>query len=334
MQDGNRILCTSHIIKKINIGILDMQKMNVQPVLEKFAVADLKFLQALLDTSAITRAGELLGMSQPNASRAMNKLRRNFCDPLLVRTARGYVLTPVAEMLRPMVTLALDSVNALFEVATFDAQISTRTFRLASTDYGLSVALLPRLTALRHMAPNAAWQIDPWSDDTIARLERGELDCALYSDEVLPPDFHYRKLFSDGYAFVCRQNHPLTAFAQASGKVLLKEASRFPQNAPRFLASRRYVTDDLYARLGLKNAHIVMASPYFFSAMEHVIGSDLISVVPERLARSWQEKFDVVALPIREKSLRFEYRMIWHERAHRDTGLEWFRERFSIDSAA
>jgi DNA-binding transcriptional LysR family regulator len=308
--------------------MLQMQKMNTPMALENFDIADLKFLQALLDTSAITRSGELLGMSQPSASRAMTKLRRHLGDPLLIRTARGYVLTPVAELLRPSVRVALDAMNALFEVAAFDALTSTRAFRIASTDYGMTVALSPQLPMLRIAAPLASWQIDPWSDDTIARLERGELDCALYSDEALPPDFHYRRLFVDGYAFVCRRQHPLAAFINASGKSLLKEASKFAQSAPRYLASRRYVTDDLYDRLGLQPSNIVMASPYFHAALESVLICDLVSVAPERLARSWEKQFDVVVLPIKEKSLNFEYRLIWHERAHRDRGLQWFRAQF------
>lgn len=303
-----------------------MQKMNVQTVLKTFDISELKFLQALLDTSAITRAGELLGMSQPSASRAMTKLRHHFADPLLVRTTRGYVLTPVAELLRPRVRYALDGMNALFEVAAFEAQTSTRTFRIASTDYGMSVALLPQLARLRELAPLVSWQVDPWSDETIGKLERGEMDCALYADESLPLDFHYRKLFNDGYAFVCRRKHPLAAYAPATGKALLKEASKFAHNAPRYLASRRYITDDIYTRLGLEPANIVMASAYFHAALESVLASDLVSVVPERLARYWQELHPVAVLPIKDKKLRFEYRLIWHARAHRDKGLQWLRD--------
>jgi DNA-binding transcriptional LysR family regulator len=305
-----------------------MQKVNARPTLENFAVADLKFLQALLDTCAITRAGEMLGMSQPSASRAMSKLRGHLGDPLIVRTARGYVLTPVAEQLRPTVRVALDSVNALFEVAAFEALTSKRVFRFASTDYGLTVALSPQLSLFRHLAPGVSWQVDPWSDDTTARLERGELDCALYSDEALPPDFHYRKLFLDGYAFVCHLEHPLAAFNKKSTPLLLEEASAYPQNVPRYLASRQYVTDDIYARFGIKPANTVMASPYFHSALECVLAGELISVVPERLARSWQKNFRIAVLPIKEKRLVFEYRLIWHERAHRDKGLEWLRGKF------
>ena len=297
--------------------------------LDNFDIAQLRFLQALLDTQAITRAGELLGLSQPAASRAMMRLRRHFSDPLLVRTTRGYALTPVAELLRPAVRTAMASMDALFEVSAFDAKASNRTFRIASTDYGISVALMPRLESLRKLGPSIAWQIEPWSDETTAKLERGELDCALYSDESLPADFHYRKLFSDGYALVCHKQHPLTLFKKSGAKVLLMEAAKYPQCAPRYLASRRYVTDNLYERLGLAPSPIVVASPYFYTALESVIRDDWVAVVPAKLAGLWAQRYAIAVIPITEKSLQFEYRLIWHERAHRDRGLQWLREQFA-----
>jgi len=56
----------------------------------------LRYLRALVDSASVTRAGETLGMSQPASSRAVARLRLRFADPLLVRTGRGYVLTPLA----------------------------------------------------------------------------------------------------------------------------------------------------------------------------------------------------------------------------------------------
>ena len=56
----------------------------------------LPVLRALLDTASVTRTGELLGLSQPAASRAVARLRRHLGDALLVRTSKGYRLTPFA----------------------------------------------------------------------------------------------------------------------------------------------------------------------------------------------------------------------------------------------
>jgi len=317
-------------MKKIIHRIFNMQKVNAQ-LLDSFDITQLRFLQALLDTSAISRAGHVLGMSQPSASRAMSRLRRQFGDPLLVRTSRGYVLTPVADGLRAPVRRSLDAMMALFEGADFSAGTSTRAFRIASTDYGMSVALQPRLADLRRSAPGASWQIDPWTDETLAMLERGDLDCALYSDEPLPADFHSRRIFADGYACVYRRGHPLGAITGSSAKALLKEASKYPQAAPRYLASQGHVTDDVYIQLGLPPSKIVIACPFFQAAVECVVDGDLVAIVPERLARTWLDRYPVALVPIAEKSLRFEYRLIWHERAHRDKGLLWFRDQFIRD---
>ena len=49
-------------------------------------------LDALLEHRSVTRAGEQLGLSQPAMSRALQRLRALFDDPLLVKTGR--VMTP------------------------------------------------------------------------------------------------------------------------------------------------------------------------------------------------------------------------------------------------
>ena len=45
-------------------------------------------------TRSVTRAGENLGLAQTSVSLALGRLRRQFNDPLFVRTADGMVPTP------------------------------------------------------------------------------------------------------------------------------------------------------------------------------------------------------------------------------------------------
>ena len=100
----------------------------------------LKALQALLDTRSVTQTGERLGMSQPAASRVVARLRAELHDPLLVRTAKGYVLTPRAESLLRATQDALTLIQRVFEPVNFDPTASDRSFRLATTDYGPGAA--------------------------------------------------------------------------------------------------------------------------------------------------------------------------------------------------
>ncbi|MEQ9447671.1 MAG: LysR family transcriptional regulator, partial [Rhodospirillaceae bacterium] len=54
----------------------------------------LKALGALLETGSVSKAANLVNLSQPAMSRALNRLQFALKDPLLVRSGRGMVLTP------------------------------------------------------------------------------------------------------------------------------------------------------------------------------------------------------------------------------------------------
>ncbi|MEO8280107.1 MAG: LysR family transcriptional regulator [Ideonella sp.] len=303
-----------------------MQKVDVSSLAREFDLNLLRFLRALCDTASVSRSGEAVGISQPAASRAVARLRSRFTDPLLVRTSRGYVLTPLAQQLAPMVRRALSAVDAVFEGAAFEPERSKRRFAMATTDYGMSTVLLGAMPAIRTAAPLVGLQIDPWSNDTIAGLERGEYDCALYADDVIPPDFHYRTLFQDGYALVCRSGHPLTQRRGLSALKLLNAAAAFEQFAPRYPFGRGHATDNVYDSLGLQSPRLCLEAPYFYAGAQAVVHGNLVAVLPTKAARIWAQGADFEIMPLREPRLSFEYRVIWHERVHRDPGVIWLRD--------
>ena len=80
--------------------------MNLSKVdLNLFIVFDAIYTEANL-----TRAGQIVGITQPALSNALARLRETFNDPLFVRTAQGMVPTPMAQNIMRLggaVTLAL-----------------------------------------------------------------------------------------------------------------------------------------------------------------------------------------------------------------------------------
>jgi len=52
----------------------------------------------LLQTRSVTRTADLLGISQPAASRALAALRRAAGDPLLVRAGAEHIANPAREI--------------------------------------------------------------------------------------------------------------------------------------------------------------------------------------------------------------------------------------------
>ncbi len=95
-----------------------MQKSNA--LLDKLDMRSLRMLKLLLETRSVTKAGEVLSISQPAASRVLAQLRHALSDPLLVRGRHGNTLTPRGELLLPAVTEALQAISSLFEQEAFD----------------------------------------------------------------------------------------------------------------------------------------------------------------------------------------------------------------------
>ncbi len=302
-----------------------MRETNVESSAESLDLNLLRTLHALIQTRSVTRAGERLGLSQPAASRAVAKLRRLLADPLLVRTSKGYVLTPRAEAMSNGVASALHAAQQVFTTSTFDPGSAARHFNLATTDYGAMAVVAPLAPHLPTQAPGCTLSLTPWSDATLAALESGELDLAFYANDPLPPDFHSRELFVEDYVAVVRCDHPLTRELPVRPMAQLAALAAYPQVAMRYPSGRAYVTDDLLARLGAPPHRLALTLPYFGSAPWMLQGSDMVLLAPSRLARRFGESAGLAMLPIRADAERFTYRMIWHERAHRDGGVTWLR---------
>ncbi len=112
-------------------------------------------LKVLLEEGNVTRAGQRLELSQPAMSAALARLRRRFDDELLVRAGRDYELTPLARDLLPEVQHAVRlmqrALAARGRVRPVDQ--STRTFRMAMSDYAIAVVHEPLVRLLGASAP-------------------------------------------------------------------------------------------------------------------------------------------------------------------------------------
>ena len=286
----------------------------------------LRMLRALLNTSSVTKSGEQLGLSQPAASRTMRKLREVFNDPLLVRTSKGYMLTPLAESLRPSIDAALNAVQDVFVQQTFEALTSNRQFRLCTTDYGEAIVLQPLFAGFSSIAPQLACHTVSWTDETLLQLENGALDLALYVDADLPADFHYRDLFVDQYALIVRRGHPLDGLRYQRIEVFLQDVCRFAQIVSSYPQARSFALDDVLKRLGAQEHQVVFTTPYFSNAPALVARSDYVMLLPKRMAQLFAQQWPISVIDVPSEQESFQYRMIWHERAHRDQGLKWLRE--------
>ena len=112
---------------------------------------------AIYTEGNLTRAGEIIGITQPAVSNSLSRLRNLFNDPLFVRTADGMVQTPVAQNIIGSVRQSLALMRASVQDSElFDPAASDKRFRLSMTDLTQAIILPYVFERVRLEAPNTA----------------------------------------------------------------------------------------------------------------------------------------------------------------------------------
>ncbi|HEX7851981.1 MAG TPA: LysR family transcriptional regulator, partial [Sphingomonas sp.] len=103
----------------------------------------LRALLAMIESGSVTRAAQIVSVSQPAMSRILARLREDFGDPLLVRSGSGMKRTPRAEALADPVRALLKQAATLYESEAFDPATAQRVFRTAIPDVVAATLLAP-----------------------------------------------------------------------------------------------------------------------------------------------------------------------------------------------
>ena len=289
--------------------------MNLNKVdLNLFVVFD-----AIYSEANLTRAGQIVGITQPAVSNALARLRETFNDPLFVRTAQGMVPTPMAQNIIGPVRNALQLLRiSVQESRTFNPQQANKTFRISMTDLSEQILLPPLFQRLRRLAP--AVSVESFlakRRETTKELAAGRLDFAVDAPLNTDPQVRHVKLMDDHYVCAMRQGHPL-----AKDKITLDE---YLSMAHIQISSRRsglgYVDLSL-GKMGLQRK-IALRSQHYLMATSVMQQTDMVMTVPARLAR--RHNLHHVALPVNDVP-NIESHLYWHESTDQDPANRWMRE--------
>ncbi|KAF1066162.1 MAG: PCP degradation transcriptional activation protein [Pseudomonas citronellolis] len=289
--------------------------MNLNKVdLNLFIVFDAIYTEANL-----TRAGQIVGITQPAVSNALARLRETFNDPLFVRTAQGMVPTPMAQNIIGPVRNALGLLRiSVQESRTFTPAQANKTYRISMTDLTEAIVLPPLFQRLRRQAPNV--HIESFlakRRETTKELAAGRLDFAVDAPLNTDPQVRHVKLMEDRYVCAMRQGHPL-----AKDKLSVEEYLSVPHIQ---ISSRRsglgYVDLSL-GKMGLQRK-IALRSQHYLMASTVVQQTDMVITVPERFARN--HGLHIVDLPVHDVP-SLETHLYWHESTDQDPANRWMRE--------
>jgi DNA-binding transcriptional LysR family regulator len=281
----------------------------------------LRVFDTVLRDRSVTMAARHLGLTQPAVSNALARLRAQFEDALFVRTAMGMDATPFARELSEPVRQALALLeSALAHGPGFDPATSTRAFRFYMSDLGQIEFLPPLVERAQRVAPGVrleavALEVEDISD----ALAAGALDLAVGFLPGLGPPVRRQPLFRDPYVCLMRADHP------DIDKTLTKKKFLAASHALVSYRGGHRVIEEALERAGLARK-ITLRVPHFTVVPMVLERSDLILILPRKVARVYERQGRFKFLPPPVPIPPADVAAHWHERFERDPGNRWLRE--------
>lgn len=278
-------------------------------------------LDALLETRSITRASERLHIGASATSSALGRLREHFGDELLVQVGRRMNLTPLAISLRePVRDLILRSQATLAAKIEFDPQIAQRRFVFNASDYATTVLLTPLAQRLEQEAPNISIDVIELGDKNLQRLERGEVDLAIYPERNASDTYLRDDLMTETYTCVVWTGNPLQAdnFTFEDYMSARHVAAQFGDQRVASFESWFLSTHGV-ARQVVVTASTFNALPFL------VVGTQRIATVHSRLARMYARMLPLRLLPPPFDIPPLRLVMQWNHHNDRDPAHTWLR---------
>jgi DNA-binding transcriptional LysR family regulator len=278
----------------------------------------LRLFDAVYRARNVSRAAELLDLTQPAASQGLTRLRALLHDPLFVRAAGGVQPTPKAERLAEPVRDALAMLErALGESAGFEPATARRTFHIHMSDIGEGRFLPELMVALREQAPGVRLETRPLAREGIAQaLDGGRIDVAL---GFLPmvKDTQRLQLLKDRYVVLLRRGHPF-ARRRLAGRALLQALRELEFVAVRSHADTLRIVQQLQLHDRLR-----LVTEHFMVLPSIVAATDLAAVMPRNIAQGFAGGYAIVEpeFPQRE----FAVSLHWSRRFEADPGNRWLR---------
>ena len=276
-------------------------------------------MNAIYTEGSLTKAAEVVGITQPAVSNALARLRDKFDDELFIRTGSGMVPTHKTENIISDVQNALNLMQrSINEPGEFNPTSSERVFRISLGDISEGRILPYLLEYINKNSPGIVIE-SYYTDrkDIVHSLATNELNFAV--DPIIPrsKDVTTQKVFSDNFVCAHRANHPLTKLKKFDLDALLDLKFINISNRKRGPA---FIDTEL-AKLQLQR-NIVLRAQHFLVTPEIVRNTDLVLVCSRSFAKKHGLNFKELPLDLPP----VEQYLIWHNSDDNDGSHIWMRE--------
>jgi len=286
--------------------------------LDKIDLNLFKAFDTIYSERSLTRAGEILHVTQPAMSNTLRRLRETFNDQLFVRTTDGMLPTPVADNMIGRVREALQLLgSSLAEHDRFEPASSDKTFSICMGDHAEALFLPNILKQIEKLAPNIKLRSFAMPRQELPlELANNNIDLAIEPPLLSDPQLLSTPILNDTYICVLRKGHP------KANKPL--DIDSYLKMSHLHLSSRRRGIGQVDLALkGLGKARkISMRAQHYLVAPLIIAETDLALSIPASLAN----RLGLSGVPLPFEVPPLQLHLFWHKSADNDPANQWARE--------
>ena len=275
-------------------------------------------MNSIYTEGSLTKAAEVVGITQPAVSNALSRLREKFDDELFVRTGSGMIPTQKTENIIKDIQNALQLMQkSVNEPDEFKPESSQRTFRISLGDINEGRVLAVLMGKIEKQAPNINIESYYSARDQVPHaLATNELSFAV--DPFIPnsKDTNSMKVFSDKFVIAHRANHPVAKISNLDLDEILKLKYINISNRKRGAS----VVEMEMQKMQLQ-PEITLRAQHYLVTPEIVRSTDLCLLCAETFAR--KHGLSYVEIPFKVPPL--EQYLIWHNSDNNDGSHIWMR---------
>ncbi|NOH72616.1 LysR family transcriptional regulator [Vibrio pectenicida] len=281
----------------------------------------LRSLQVLLQECHVSRAALRLNITQSAVSRQLAQLRELCGDPLLVREGNSLVPTPRALGMQEQLSCLLDEFEQLLRDKPFEPKTWQQEFVFSSSDYVAQYIMPSVVSELAKQAPNVNLSYRLWQPDYMQVFGETGIHLASTMQPHQPTNITSIKIGEDKSVCLMRCEHPMSK----QKKLSVDDLIRYSHVKVTGGGDKDSMTDDALESLGV-NRRIALRIPFFSSAINALVVSDYLMIVPEHIALNLARVHDLIYFPLPFDLEPHLYWLMWHPKYDQDKAHLWMRD--------
>ncbi|WP_177961580.1 LysR family transcriptional regulator [Klebsiella quasipneumoniae] len=272
-------------------------------------------LATLFDEQGVGFAAFSLGISQPSMSKLLMDMRKEFNDPLYIKSNNSYTLTPVGEVLYSLVRNTIYTNQSILEQLKKGVKKAYNVI----LPHWFNLPEAPTLMQkIRVNYPDISLNFYPpyisGSKEILEKLKQGKIDVAVcHFLHDIPAGFHSNILGFSELVFLCRKDNVLYPYEMeikklSSMPLIVYNVSPYLFNS--FIDKNKINTNEL---------NILMTVTNNFQQWIYQLTDDNVILITLRTTADEllnQGKYREIRMT--DGALSFAYNLMWHERSTKD----------------